>query len=38
MFADGSRLDDGATEYAVVGENGRSWVRIKNHGLQPGGQ
>jgi len=31
MFADGSRLDDGATSYAVVQKNGQSWVGIKTH-------
>ena len=31
MFTDGSRLDDGATGYAVAWQSGRSWVGIKNH-------
>jgi ribonuclease HI len=31
MFTDGSRLDDGATGYAVIWQNGQSWVGIKNH-------
>jgi hypothetical protein len=26
MFADGSRLEDGATDFAVVWKNGQSWV------------
>jgi ribonuclease HI len=31
MFTDGSRLDNGATGYAVVWQNGKSWVGIKTH-------
>ena len=31
MFTDGSRLDDGATGYSVVWQNGQSWVHIKTH-------
>jgi hypothetical protein len=31
MFKDGSRLDNGATGYVVVWQNGQSWVGIKNH-------
>jgi len=31
MFTDGSRLDSGAAGYAVVWQNGQSWVGIKNH-------
>jgi hypothetical protein len=31
MFTDGSRLDDGETGYAVLWQNGQSWVGIKNH-------
>jgi ribonuclease HI len=31
MFIDGSRLDSGATGYAVRWQNGQSWVGIKNH-------
>jgi ribonuclease HI len=31
MFTDGSRLDDGATGYAVVWQKGQSWVGVKNH-------
>src|SRR3978361_2124381 len=29
MFTDGSRLDDGATGYAVVWKKGESWVGVK---------
>jgi ribonuclease HI len=29
--SDGSRLDSGATGYAVVWQNGQSWVGTKNH-------
>jgi len=31
MFTDGSRLDDGATGYAVVWKNGQTWEGIKAH-------
>jgi len=31
MFTDGSRLDDGATGYAVTSKRGESWVGIKTH-------
>ena len=31
MFTDGSRLDSGATGYAVAWQKGQSWVGIKNH-------
>jgi ribonuclease HI len=31
MFTDGSRLDSGATGYAVVWQNGQSWAGIKTH-------
>ena len=31
MFTDGSRLDDGATGYAVVWKNGRTWEGVKAH-------
>ena len=31
MFTDGSRLDDGATGYAVVWRKGVSWVGVKTH-------
>jgi ribonuclease HI len=31
MFTDGSRLDSGATGYAVVWQNGQSWVGTKTH-------
>jgi len=31
IFTDGSRLDSGATGYAVAWQNGQSWVGIKNH-------
>ena len=31
MFTDGSRLEDGATGYAVVWKNGRTWEGIKAH-------
>jgi hypothetical protein len=31
MFTDGSRLDSGATGYAVAWQNGQSWVGIKTH-------
>jgi ribonuclease HI len=31
MFTDGSRLENGKVGYAVVWQNGRSWVGIKNH-------
>jgi len=31
MFTDGSRLDSGATGYAVAWQNGQSWVGINNH-------
>jgi len=31
MFTGGSRLDSGATGYAVAWLNGQSWVGIKNH-------
>jgi hypothetical protein len=31
MFTDGSRLDSGATGYAVLWQNGQSWVGIKAH-------
>jgi hypothetical protein len=31
MFTDGSRLDSGATGYAVAWQNGLSWVGIKTH-------
>ena len=31
MFTDGSRLEDGATGYAVVWKNGLSWKGIKTH-------
>ena len=31
MFTDGSRLDDGATGYAVVWRNGQTWKGIKTH-------
>jgi len=31
MVTDGSRLDDGATGYAVVWRKGQSWAGIKTH-------
>jgi len=31
MFTDGSRLDNGATGYAVVWKNGQTWEGIKAH-------
>jgi len=31
MFTDGSRLDDGATGYAVVWKSGQTWKGIKTH-------
>jgi ribonuclease HI len=31
MFTDGSRLDSGATGYAVVWQNGQVWVGVKAH-------
>jgi len=31
MFTDGSRLDDGATGYAVAWKNGQTWKGIKTH-------
>jgi hypothetical protein len=31
MFTDGSRLDDGATGYAVAWQEGQSWVGVRNH-------
>jgi len=31
MFMDGSRLDSGATRYAVAWQKGQSWVGVKNH-------
>jgi len=31
MFTDGSRMEDGATEYAVVWKNGQTWEGIKCH-------
>jgi ribonuclease HI len=31
MFTDGSRLDNGATEYAVAWQNRKSWVGIETH-------
>jgi len=31
MFTDGSRLDNGATGYSVVWQNGQRWVGIKSH-------
>jgi len=31
MFTDGSRLDGGVAGYAVVWEDGQSWVGIKTH-------
>jgi ribonuclease HI len=31
MFTDGSRLDDGATGYAVAWQKGQSWVGVRNH-------
>ena len=29
MFTDGSRLDSGATGYAVVWQNGQSWAGVR---------
>ena len=31
MFTDGSRLDSGATGYAVAWQNGQSWAGIKTN-------
>jgi ribonuclease HI len=31
MFTDGSRLNNGATGYAVAWQNGQSWVGIRTH-------
>ena len=31
MFTDGSRLDDGATGYAVVWRNGQTWDGVRAH-------
>jgi len=31
MFADGSRMEDGAAGYAVVWRKGESWAGIKTH-------
>src|ERR1700712_4633604 len=31
MFTDGSRLENGKVGYAVVWQNGRSWMGVKNH-------
>ena len=31
MFTDGSRLDDGATGYAVVWKTGQTWAGVKVH-------
>jgi len=31
MFTDGSRLDDGATGYAVVWKAGQTWKGVKTH-------